>query len=128
MRATVASEWLKLRRPGMLGALAAGTLALCFGTVVVVATAGSDSRGMAGATRPTVWELTSSHGLADALGVSSTLVGVVALAVSAAAWATSTRTARSATCSRGNRAGCGSWPAAGSASLRPSPPRWWWPA
>jgi ABC-2 type transport system permease protein len=88
MRATVASEWLKLRRPGMLGALAAGTLALCFGTVVAVATAGSDSRGMAGATRPTVWELTSSHGLADALGVSSTLVGVVALAVSAAAWAT----------------------------------------
>lgn len=88
MRAIVASEWLKLRRPGMLGALAAGTLALCIGTVVAVATAGSGSRGMGGATRPTVSELTSSHGLADALGVSSTLMGVIALAVGAAAWAT----------------------------------------
>jgi ABC-2 type transport system permease protein len=87
MRAIVASEWLKLRRPGMLGALAAGTVALCVGTVAAVATAGSSSRGMGGATLPTIDELTSSHGLADALGVSSTLVGVVALAVSAAAWA-----------------------------------------
>jgi ABC-2 type transport system permease protein len=88
MRAIVASEWLKLRRLGMLGALAAGALALCVGTVVAVATAGSSSRGVGGATGPTIDELTSSHGLADALGVSSTLVGVVALAVSAAAWAT----------------------------------------
>jgi ABC-2 type transport system permease protein len=87
MKAVVASEWLKLRRPGMLGALAAGTLAFCVVTVVAVATAGSGSRGIGGATRPTVDELTSSHGLADALGVSSTLMGVIALAVSAAAWA-----------------------------------------
>jgi ABC-2 type transport system permease protein len=42
---------------------------------------------MGGATLPTIDELTSSHGLADALGVSSTLMGVIALAVSAAAWA-----------------------------------------
>jgi ABC-2 type transport system permease protein len=87
MRAMVASEWLKLRRPGMLAALAAGTLALCVGTVVAVAPAGSSGRGMGEASLPTVYELTSSHGLADALGVSSTLVGVIALGVSAAVWA-----------------------------------------
>jgi hypothetical protein len=128
MRAIVASEWLKLRRPGMLGALAAGTFALCVGTVVAVATAGSSSRGMRGATRPTVSELTSGHGLADALGVSSTLMGVVALAVSAAAWASEYTHGTLRHLLVWNPAGCCSWPAAASASVRRSPRRWWWRA
>jgi hypothetical protein len=45
VRVIVASEWLKLRRPGMLGALAAGTVALCVGTVAAVATAGGPAAG-----------------------------------------------------------------------------------
>jgi hypothetical protein len=88
MRAIVASEWLKLRRPGMLGALAAGTLALCVGTVVAVAAAGSGRPAVGGVARPSASELTSSHCPADALGVSSTLMGVILLFASAVAWAT----------------------------------------
>jgi ABC-type transport system involved in multi-copper enzyme maturation permease subunit len=86
MSPILASQWTKLRRPGMLAALAAGVAVASLGTVLTVLGAGStDAPGGRGprARGLTVAELTSSHGLGDALTRLSTLLGVIVLGVAA---------------------------------------------
>jgi ABC-2 type transport system permease protein len=90
MSPILASQWTKLRRPGMLAALAAGVAVASLGTVLTVLGAGStDAPGGRGprARGLTVAELTSSHGLGDALTRLSTLLGVIVFGVAASALA-----------------------------------------
>lgn len=86
MKRAALSEWLKLRRPGMLAALAAAIAVTTLATIIGVTSAGeSDSKhGFASATQLTHRQLISSHGLATALGGASLLLGVIVLAVVAA--------------------------------------------
>jgi ABC-2 type transport system permease protein len=89
MMAIIASQWPKLRRSGMLGALSAGVLVTTFGTVLTVVSAGSSGSSTGSGRGPassglTIVELTSYQGLGDALTRLATLLGVIALAVAAA--------------------------------------------
>jgi ABC-type transport system involved in multi-copper enzyme maturation permease subunit len=82
------SEWLKLRRKGMLGAFATATAVTILGTVLTVITAGrTNVRGGPGGGAVTLASLTSASGLRSALTNNSTLLGVIALAVFAASFA-----------------------------------------
>jgi ABC-2 type transport system permease protein len=83
----IASQWLKLRRPGVLAALIAGSVVTALATVLAVTAAESDDRGpgVGNQAQLSLDDLTSSHGLADALGRSGTLLGVVVLALTASA-------------------------------------------
>jgi ABC-2 type transport system permease protein len=86
MRAAVRSEWLKLRRPGMLAALATAIAVTTLGTIIGILSVGDSNskHGFANTTQLTHHQLISSHGLADALGGSSLLLGVITLAIVAA--------------------------------------------
>jgi ABC-2 type transport system permease protein len=85
----VRSEWTKLRRPGMLvGGLSTMILVAVLGAVLGVATAGAQSTsGPRAGDAISLADLRSAHGLAQALGQSTTLLGVVALCLGAAALA-----------------------------------------
>jgi ABC-2 type transport system permease protein len=85
----IRSEWTKLRRPGMLvGGLASMVLVAVLGAVLGVATAGSgSSNGPRAGDAISLAALHSAHGLSKALGQSTTLLGVVALCLCAAAMA-----------------------------------------
>ncbi len=87
MRRVVRSEWTKLRRPGMLiGGLSSMILVAVLGAVLGVSTAGSGTTsGPRAGDAISMTELHSAHGLASALGQSTTLLGVVALCLCAAA-------------------------------------------
>jgi ABC-type transport system involved in multi-copper enzyme maturation permease subunit len=89
MRHVVRSEWTKLRRPGMLiGGLSSMILVAILGTVLGVATAGDrSSSGPRPGDAISMAQLHSAHGLAAALGQSTTMLGVVALCLCAAALA-----------------------------------------
>jgi ABC-2 type transport system permease protein len=89
VKRSMASEWLKLRRRGMLAALAATIGVAVLGTVIAIATAGqTGARGGAGSgTGITVATLRTASGLGQAIGSASTLLGVVALSVFAASFA-----------------------------------------
>ena len=89
MTAVIASEWLKLRRKGMLVALLATVAIGTMSTAITITTAGGsrgDARGPGGG-GISVASLPSSHGLARALANSSTLLGVIALCIFAASFA-----------------------------------------
>lgn len=87
MTHVIASEWLKLRRKGMAGALIAAVVIAAFGAAITLLTAtdGSTPSSGPGGGPPgagsTIAELASSTGLATALAATSTLLGVVALVV-----------------------------------------------
>lgn len=86
MRHVITSEWLKLRRRGMAGALLAATAVGAFGAAITVLTATDGTTATPGPGGPpgggsTVAELASSNGLAVALTATSTLLGVIALVV-----------------------------------------------
>lgn len=89
MRHAVRSEWTKLRRPGMLiGGLSSMILVAVLGAVLGVATAGEGaSNGPRAGDAISLIQLHSAQGLASALSQSTTLLGVVALCLSAAALA-----------------------------------------
>ena len=89
MRHAARSEWTKLRRPGMLfGGLSAMILVAVLGAVLGVATAGEGaSDGPRAGDAISMAQLHSAQGLARALGQSTTLLGVVALCLAAAALA-----------------------------------------
>ncbi len=89
MRHVIRSEWTKLRRPGMLvGGLSSMVLVAVLGAVLGVATAGDgSSSGPRAGDAISLAQLHSTHGLADALGQATTLLGVVALCLCAAALA-----------------------------------------
>jgi ABC-2 type transport system permease protein len=89
MMRVVRSEWIKLRRPGMLiGGLSSMVLVAVLGAVLGVAAAGShDSTGPRAGDALSLAQLHSSSGLARALGQSTMLLGVVALCIGAAALA-----------------------------------------
>jgi ABC-2 type transport system permease protein len=82
----VRSEWIKLRRPGILvGGLSSMILVAVLGAVLGVATAGAQaSNGPRAGDAISLLELRSVDGLARALGQSTTLLGVVALCLGAA--------------------------------------------
>lgn len=87
MRNVIASEWVKLRRKGMLAALAAGVVVTVLGTVISVLTAGdniSGRGGIGGASSVSIVQLTSSHGFGVVLANAGTLLGVITLGVVAA--------------------------------------------
>jgi ABC-2 type transport system permease protein len=86
MRHAALSEWLKLRRSGMLAALATAIAVTTLGTIIGILSAGDSSskHGFANTTQLTHHQLISSHGLADALGGASLLLGVITLAIVAA--------------------------------------------
>jgi ABC-2 type transport system permease protein len=83
------SEWIKLRRRGMLAAFTTATAVTMLGTVLTVVTAGQPDtrRGPGAASGVTLASLTSSRGLVNAVTNNSTLLGVIALAVFAASFA-----------------------------------------
>ncbi len=89
MRHAVRSEWTKLRRPGMLvGGLSSMILVAVLGAVLGVATAGDGaSTGPRAGDAISLAQLHSAQGLASALSQSTTLLGVVALCLAAAALA-----------------------------------------
>lgn len=89
MRAML-SEWVKLRRRGMLGAVLAAVAVSVLGTVITIVVAKAHvihHRGLLGGGRTTgtVAQVASQHGLANALVSASTLLGLIALGVVAAA-------------------------------------------
>jgi hypothetical protein len=91
MRRVVASEWVKLRTKGMLAALGGVIAVAVLGTVITVLTVGSSTSTKASGGGPggvpgfiSFAQITSSHGLADALGNAGTLLGVIVMGVVAA--------------------------------------------
>jgi ABC-2 type transport system permease protein len=83
----ILSEWVKLRRRGMLMALLIGVLVTILGSVLGVLTVGSDVSGrgaIGGRTSIDLTQIMSSHGLADALAGASTLLGIIVLGIVAA--------------------------------------------
>lgn len=91
MRRAIASEWIKLRRKGMLAALGGVIAVTALGTVITVLTVGSStttnsSRGgpFGGKSSTSLAQITSSHGVADALGNAGTLLGVIVMGIVAA--------------------------------------------
>ena len=89
MRHAIRSEWTKLRRPGMLiGGVSSMVLVGVLGAVLGVAAAGGGSTdGPRAGDAISLAELRSVHGLGSALGQTTTLLGVVALCLCAAALA-----------------------------------------
>jgi ABC-type transport system involved in multi-copper enzyme maturation permease subunit len=84
------SEWVKLRRRGMLGALLAAVAVSVLGTVITIVVAKGHvvhHRGPLGGTRTTgsLAQVAGQHGMANALISASTLLGLIALGVVAAA-------------------------------------------
>jgi ABC-2 type transport system permease protein len=91
MRRVVASEWVKLRRKGMLAALGGVVLVTILGAIITILTVSSiastkRSGGgpFGGKTSISFAQMASSHGLADALGNAGTLLGVIIMGVVAA--------------------------------------------
>ena len=91
MRRIVASEWVKLRRKGMLAALGGVVLVTILGAIITVLTVSSiastkrSGRGpFGGKTSISFAQMASSHGLADALANAGTLLGVIVMGVVAA--------------------------------------------
>jgi ABC-2 type transport system permease protein len=90
MRRAIASEWVKLRRKGMLAALGGVIAVAVLGTVITVLTVGSASSKASGGgpfggkSAISLTQITSNHGLADALGNAGTLLGVIVMGVVAA--------------------------------------------
>ena len=89
MRAML-SEWVKLRRRGMLGALLAAVAVSVLGTVITIVVATGHvihHRGPLGGSRTTgrLAQVAGQHGMANALVSASTLLGLIALGVIAAA-------------------------------------------
>jgi ABC-2 type transport system permease protein len=87
MRNVIASEWIKLRRGGMLSALLGAIAITVLGAVIAISTAGSQSGGqhhLVSASALSIATLTGSGGLAAALGGAGTLLGIVVLGVVAA--------------------------------------------
>jgi ABC-2 type transport system permease protein len=83
----ILSEWVKLRRKGMLMALLVGVLVTILGAVLGALTVGSNVSGrgaIGGRTSISLAQFTGTHGLADALGDASTLLGIIVLGVVAA--------------------------------------------
>jgi ABC-2 type transport system permease protein len=89
MRHAVRSEWTKLRRPGMLvGGLSSMILVAVLGAVLGVTSAGERSTsGPRAGDAISLADLHGAGGLAKALSQSTTLLGVVALCLGAAALA-----------------------------------------
>jgi ABC-2 type transport system permease protein len=91
MRLVVASEWVKLRRKGMLAALGGVIAVTVLGTIITILTVNSSTSTktsgggpFGGKTSISFAQMASSHGLADALGNSGTLLGVIIMGVVAA--------------------------------------------
>jgi ABC-2 type transport system permease protein len=91
MRRVVASEWVKLRRKGMLAALGGVIAVIVLGTIITILTVSSSTSTktsgggpFGGKTSISFAQMASSHGLADALGNSGTLLGVIIMGVVAA--------------------------------------------
>ena len=91
MRRAVASEWVKLRRKGMLAAVGGIIAVAVLGTVITVLTVGSSTTSTSSGGGPfggrsgiSFAQITGSHGLADALGNAGTLIGVIVMGVVAA--------------------------------------------
>ena len=92
MSRVIASEWVKLRRKGMLAALGGVIAVTVLGTVITVLTVGSSTttkspRGggpFGGTSGISLAQITSSHGLADALGNAGTLLGIIVMGIVAA--------------------------------------------
>jgi ABC-2 type transport system permease protein len=91
MRRIVASEWVKLRRKGMLAALGGVVLVTILGAIITIltvsstaSTKGSGGGPFGGKTSINFSQIASSHGLADALGNAGTLLGVIIMGVVAA--------------------------------------------
>jgi ABC-2 type transport system permease protein len=77
-----ASEWIKLRRRGMLYAAALVAAAATLATSLRIATADSGSdRGLRGGPTLTPDTLADADGFAQALGTASTIIGAVMLAI-----------------------------------------------
>ena len=87
MRRSFASEWLKLRRRGMLAALATVVGVSGLVTLLSISRAGQAGQGPRGREFLSLAALQGSHGLALVIARSSGLLGVVALAVFASAFA-----------------------------------------
>jgi hypothetical protein len=94
MRRVVASEWVKLRRKGMLAALGGVIVVTILGAIITILTVGSNTSTQrsgggpfGGKTSISFAQMASSHGLADALGNAGTLLGVIIMGVVAAAFA-----------------------------------------
>jgi len=92
MRRVVASEWVKLRRKGMLAAVGGVIAVTVLGTVIAVFTVSSTTNTRSAGGGPhggksgiSFAQIISSHGLADALGTAGTLLGVIVMGVVAAA-------------------------------------------
>ena len=88
MRRVVASEWVKLRRKGMLAALGGVVVVTILGAIITVLTVSSiastkrSGRGpFGGKTSISFAQMASSHGLADALANAGTLLGVIVMGV-----------------------------------------------
>lgn len=93
MRRVIRSEWLKLRRRAMLGALAATMGLSALAAVIAVSTAGGATAGPGGGGGRagaviSLDRIESAQGLGAALASASTLLGVVALSVFASSFAT----------------------------------------
>jgi ABC-2 type transport system permease protein len=90
MRTAIASEWVKLRRKGMLVALGGVIVVTVLGTVITVLTVGSSTTKSSGGgpfggkSSISLTQITGSHGLADALGNAGTLLGVIVMGIVAA--------------------------------------------
>jgi ABC-2 type transport system permease protein len=91
MRQVMTSEWVKLRRKGMLVALGGVTAVTVLGTVLAVLTVSSTTSTKPAASGPFggkssigFTQIVSSHGLADALGNGGTLLGVIVMGIVAA--------------------------------------------
>ena len=87
MRRSFTSEWLKLRRRGMLAALATVVGVTGLVTLLSISRAGLAGQGPRGREFFSLAALQGSHGLALVIARSSGLLGVVALAVFASAFA-----------------------------------------
>jgi ABC-2 type transport system permease protein len=91
MRRVVASEWVKLRRKGMLAALGGIIAVTILGAIITILTVSSNTSAktsgggpFGGKTSISFAQMASSHGLADALGNAGTLLGVIIMGVVAA--------------------------------------------
>ena len=91
MRRVVASEWVKLRRKGMLAPLGGIIVVTVLGTIITILTVGSNTSTKTAGGGPfggkagiSFVQMASSHGLADALGNAGTLLGVIIMGVVAA--------------------------------------------
>lgn len=87
MKRSFTSEWLKLRRRGMLAALATVVGVTGLVTLLSISRAGSATRGAGGREFLSLAALQGARGLALVIGRTSGLLGVVALAVFASAFA-----------------------------------------